>query len=131
MARAIATTQSVDRCELCGARVGGARERAHHLRSAHPGYARNVVARIAAPFVFLAAVVVLSAVHAPPVAFLAALGVSYAFLFFGRVGSRRARSDAGVRPTIGIRRMLREGGLRFALLIPVCVLVVFVLARLG
>ncbi len=126
-----ASAVTVDRGDLCGVRVGGARERAHHLRSAHPRYARHVVARIAAPFVFMAAVVVLSALHAPPVAFLVALGASYAFVFFGRVGSRRARSEAGVRPTIGVRRMLREGGLRFILLIPVCLLVVFLLSRLG
>ncbi|HYZ91229.1 MAG TPA: hypothetical protein VFA34_02405 [Actinomycetota bacterium] len=119
-----------DRCELCGARVGGARERARHLRSAHPGYARNVVARIAAPLVFVVAVVVLSALHAPPVAFLVALGTSYAAIFFGRIGSRRARTDAGADPTIGVKRTLREGGLRFVLFVPIVVLLVFVLSRM-
>ena len=130
MATQTAKVTAVDRCELCGAGVGGARERAHHLRSAHPDYARNIIARLAAPFVFLAAVVVLSALHAPPVAYLVAMGVSYAFLFFGRVGSRNARSRAGATPTVGVRRLAREGGLRFVLLLPVAVLVVFVLSRL-
>lgn len=129
MARTIAVT--TDRCELCGARVGGARERAHRLRSAHPGYARNVVARIAAPFVFLVAVLVLSALHAPPIAYLVAMGASYAAVFFGRVGSRSARSAAGASPVIGVTRMVREGGLGFVLLLPVAALIVFGLSRLG
>ena len=120
-----------NRCELCGARVGDARERARHLRSAHPGYARNVVARIAAPFLFLVAVAVLSALHAPPIAFLVALGASYAAVFFGRAGSRKARSKAGAAPSLGVKRTLREGGVWFVLLVPVVVLIVFILSRMG
>jgi hypothetical protein len=130
MARTLERKGAVDRCELCGARVGDARVRARHLRSAHPGYARNVVARIAAPFVFLAAVAVLSALHAPPVAYLVALGASYAALFFGRVGSRKARARAGASASFGVTRTLREGGLPFVLFVPVVVLIVFVLSRL-
>jgi hypothetical protein len=94
----------------------------------HPEYARNVVARLAAPVVFLIAVAILSAVHAPPVAYIVALGASYAFLFFGRIGSRRARASAGALPSIGVRRMLREGGLRFVLFVPAVAAVVLVLA---
>lgn len=129
MARTLERT-NVDRCELCGERVSGARERARHLRSSHAGYARNVVARIAAPFIFLAAVAVLSALHAPPIAFLVALGASYAAVFFGRVGSRKARSEAGATPSIGVKRTLREGGLRFVLFVPIVLLLVFVLSRM-
>jgi hypothetical protein len=120
-----------DRCELCGAVVGDARVRARHLRSAHPEYARNVGARIIAPLAFIVAVGVLSVFHAPPVAYLVAMGASYAFLFFGRVGSRKARAKAGARPSIGVKRTLREGGLRFVLLVPVLALVVFLLTKLG
>ena len=123
--------QATDRCELCGARVGDARERARHLRSAHPDYARNVFARIVAPLVFVATTLVLSAVHAPPAAYLVGLGASYAVVFFGRVGSRKARLKAGAVPTIGVQRMLREGGLRFVLFIPFVALIVFVLSRLS
>ncbi len=128
MAKTAAKVQAADRCELCGAGVGDARERARHLRRAHPEYARNVYARLLAPFVFLAGVLILGALHAPPVAYLVAMGVSYAFLFFGRVGSRRARERAGAAPTIGIKRMFSEGGLRFALLLPVAALVVLALS---
>ena len=128
MSRASQTVQAADRCELCGAGVGDARARARHLRQAHPEYARNVIARLLAPFVFLAGVLILGALHAPPLAYLFALGLSYAFLFFGRVGSRRARARAGAAPAIGVRRMISEGGLRFALLLPVAALVVFVLS---
>jgi hypothetical protein len=81
-----------------------------------------------APIVLVIAVVVLSAVHAPPVAYLVALGASYAFLFFGRVGSRRARASAGAVPSIGVRRTLREGGLWIVLLVPVAALVVLLIA---
>jgi hypothetical protein len=125
-----AKRSGIDRCELCGVDVGGARERARHLRSAHPDYARNVFARIVAPLLFVAALAVLSILHAPPVAYLVAMGVSYAVLFFGRIGSRKARSKAGVRPSIGIGRMLREGGVRFVMLVPVALLIVLVLQRM-
>lgn len=128
MAKTGAKVQAVDRCELCGARVGDARVRARHLRRAHPEYARNILERLAAPAVFLIAVAVLSALGAPPVAFLVALGASYALLFFGRVGSRRAREEAGVAPAIGVRRMLSEGGLRFVLFVPAVAAIVLVLS---
>jgi hypothetical protein len=120
-----------DRCELCGAVVGDARERARHLRSAHPQYARNVFARVAAPAVFLVGVGILSVLHAPPISYLVALAASYGVLFFGRVGSRKARAQAGARASIGVVRTLREGGVWFVLVIPVVALVVFLLSKLG
>ncbi len=36
----------------------------------------------------------------------------------------------GAAPTIGVKRTLREGGLRFVLFVPVVVLIVFVLSRM-
>jgi hypothetical protein len=58
------------------------------------------------------------------------MGASYAALFFGRVGSRKARALEGITPSIGALRTLREGGLGFVLMIPIVALVVFALSRL-
>jgi hypothetical protein len=121
---------ATDRCELCGASVGGARERAHHLRREHPSYARNVTARLAAPFVFLVLTAVMASLHAPTIAYLVSLAAAYALLFFGRLGSRKARAEAGAAPSIGVTRTLREGGAWIVLLVPVLALVVFLLSRL-
>jgi len=118
------------RCELCGARDEGSfRSRIAHLRSEHPSYARGLFLRLIAPVLFLVLVLGLAAGHAPQWAYLVALVATFGLLFFGKVRSRVERSRAGTTPTIGIKRLAREGGLGFILLIPAVAVLILLLSR--
>jgi hypothetical protein len=117
-----------DRCELCGYRSNGTfRDRAGHLRKTHPGYARGVVFRLAAPMLFLAEVVALGALRGPPWAYLVALFSSFGLLFVGKQRSRNERRRAGARATLPMGRLLREGGLGILILLPLVAIVVVAL----
>lgn len=129
-AKVAAMRQPVDRCELCGHRwEPGLAARMRHLRRSHPAYARGLLLRVAAPAVFLVTVLALAVTKAPPWAYLVGLGTSYALLFFGRIRSRTERSRAGASPALPVKRLLREGGLPFILLIPIVAAIVYLLGR--
>lgn len=130
MAATVHTMEAEGRCELCGVREEGTfRSRISHLKKEHPTYARGLLFRVVSPIVFLTSVLALSAVHAPTWAFLGAFGLSFALMFFGKSRSRVERSRAGAQPTIGMKRLLREGGLSFMLVIPVIALLILLLSR--
>lgn len=129
MAATVRAMQQAGRCELCGARAEPGRERFAHLRAEHPAYARGVVLRVVAPAVLLLGVVVLGLVKAPQWSYFIVLALSFGSLFFGKIRSRVERSRAGARPTIGVKRLLREGGLPFLLIIPIVVLLILFLSK--
>jgi hypothetical protein len=130
MAATVHTMQAEGRCELCGARDEGTfRSRIAHLRKEHPAYARGLLFRLVAPGLFLIGVLALAAAHAPEWAYLIVLAVSFGLLFFGKIRSRLERSRAGARPTIGAKRLLREGGLGFVLIIPIVAMLIILLSR--
>jgi hypothetical protein len=130
MAATVHSMQAEGRCELCGARDEGSfRSRMAHLKAEHPAYARGLILRLVAPLVFLVVVLALAALKAPSWAYLIGFGASFALLFFGKVRSRVERSRAGARPTIGIKRLVREGGLGFVLIIPAVALLILLLSR--
>src|SRR5262245_7308296 len=130
MAATVRTMQADGRCELCGARDEGTfRSRIAHLRKEHPAYARGLFLRLIAPGAFLVAVLALSAAHAPQWSYLVALVATFGLLFFGKVRSRVERRKAGTTATIGFKRLLREGGLGFILIIPAVALLIILLSR--
>ena len=130
MAATVRSMQGEGRCELCGARDDGAfRSRIAHLRKEHPAYARGLILRLAAPGLFLVVMLALAAARAPQWGYLVALVACFGLLFFGKVRSRVERSRAGARPTIGFKRLLREGGLGFVLIIPVVAMLILLLSR--
>ncbi len=121
-----------DRCELCAFHLppeATFRDRFRHLRVKHRSYARGVMWRLAAPGLFLAEVVIMAAIHAPQWAFLVALFSSFGLLFFGKQRSRAERRKAGARPTLPLRRLVREGGLGFLLIVPVVAIAMVLLSR--
>jgi hypothetical protein len=122
--------QAEGRCELCGARDEGSfRSRMAHLKAEHPAYARGLILRLVSPIAFLVVVLVLAALKAPSWAYLLGLGGTFGLLFFGKVRSRVERSRAGARPTIGFKRLVREGGLGFILIVPAVALLILLLSR--
>lgn len=122
---------TIDRCDLCGYRFeGGLRDRIRHLRGTHRAYARGVLLRVVAPFVFLGTILVLSALRAPQNAYVVALFVAFGLLFVGKLRSRTERRGAGARATLTVRQLLTGGGMRFVMLLPVVVLLLLALARL-
>lgn len=132
--RRVATARSAstgsDRCELCSARIGpSARDRIGHLRAAHRAYATGLLLRVFAPGVLVLLVLVLSAAHAPPWAFVVALFAAFGLLFAGRVRSRAERRRAGTRPTLPLGKLLREGGVWFVLIVPVIAALMLLLGR--
>jgi hypothetical protein len=130
MAATVRTMQEAGRCELCGAPDEGTfRSRIAHMREQHPAYARGVLFRVIAPFVFLASVLILAAAKAPTWGYIVVLGLSFGLTFFGRVRSRSERTRAGTTPTIGVKRLLREGGLGFILIVPVVAVLIVLLSR--
>jgi hypothetical protein len=130
MAATVQQMKAEGRCELCGARDDGAfRSRIAHLREEHPAYARGLFFRLVAPGAFLVAVLVLAAAHAPEWTYMIALVGTFGLLFFGKVRSRLERRRAGTTPTIGLKRLVREGGLGFILVIPAVALLIILLSR--
>lgn len=125
-----ASPASVDRCDMCGYQFEGSfADRLRHLRRTHPAYTRGVLLRVSAPFVFLALVGALAAAHAPTKTYIVALVGAYALLFFGKQASRSQRKKAGLRATPPVKKMLREGGLPFVLLIPILAVVLLFLSK--
>jgi hypothetical protein len=125
-----ASVPQPDRCELCGYRSDGTfKDRTSHLRRSHPGYARGLLLRIAAPMLFLVEVLILSVLQAPPWAYLVALFSSFGLLFGGKQRSRNERRTAGAAPTLPMRRMLREGGLGVLVILPLVAILVVALGR--
>lgn len=121
---------TTDRCDICGYRFDGTfADRREHLRRSHPRYARALLLRLSAPFVFLVGVLVCSALGAPQNAYLVALALSFGALFFGKQLSRLERRRAGARATLPVGRLLREGGVQFLLLIPLLGLLVYFLGK--
>jgi hypothetical protein len=130
MATKVLNMQVANTCELCGYRSEGTfRDRMRHLKKEHPAYARGVLLRIVAPGLFLVEVLILAAVHAPPWVYIVALFTSFGLLFMGKVRARAERQKAGARPTMEFRRLLREGGLGFLLIVPVIALLIAMLSR--
>ncbi|MGZ4204264.1 MAG: hypothetical protein ACXVES_03085 [Actinomycetota bacterium] len=130
MAAKVIQMTDENRCDLCGYRSeGGFLDRARHLKSEHPAYTRGLLFRLAAPGIFLVEVLAMAAVHAPGWAFLVALFSSFALLFFGKQRTRGERRAAGTRPTMPLKRLIREGGLGFILIVPVIALIIAVLGR--
>lgn len=130
MAATVHTMEAEGRCELCGARDEGTfRSRIAHLKAKHPAYARGLIFRLVAPGIFLVWVLLLAALKAPQWAYIVALAVSFGLLFFGKQRSRLERSRAGASPTIGAKRLLREGGLGFILIVPVVAMLIILLSR--
>ena len=121
--------QQEGRCELCGARADTARERITHLRAEHPAYARGLLLRLVAPGILFLGVIILASLKAPSWAYVVVLALSFGSLFFGKVRSRVERSRAGARPTMGVKRLVREGGLPFLLIIPIVVGLILLLSR--
>lgn len=129
MAATVHHMQAQDRCDLCGAQADTPRERIAHLRAKHPAYARGLLLRLVSPAMFLVGVLILAAAKAPEWTYLVVLAVSFGMLFFGKVRSRSERSRAGARPTLEVKRLLREGGLPFLLIIPTVALLIVFLSR--
>jgi hypothetical protein len=130
MAARVIQMQDAERCELCGYRSDGTfRDRMRHLKSEHPAYARGLLFRVAAPGLFLIVVLILAAVHAPAWTFLGAMVASFILLFFGKQRSRGERRHAGASPTLPLKRLMKEGGLGFILIIPVIALLILMLSR--
>ncbi len=130
MASEAVTMRNPDACDLCGAHIdGGARDRLRHLKGSHPAYARAALFRVAAPGLFLVEVLIIALAHAQQWVYLVALFSSFAFLFFGKQISRKERARAGTTPTMPFKRLLREGGLAFLLVVPIIALLVALLGR--
>jgi hypothetical protein len=130
MAARVTAVQKADRCDLCGYRSTGTfADRIGHLRTEHPAYARGLLLRLAAPFAFLVTLLGLAALRAPQWAYLVAMAASVGVLVAGWRASRTARATAGARPGVPISRLMREGGLRIALLVPALALIVVVASR--
>jgi hypothetical protein len=127
---ATARSMAMDRCDLCKAQIAPtARGRIGHLRRSHPGYARGLLLRVVAPGVFLMAMMVLGATHAPGWVYLAALFGCFGLLFWGKQRSRNERRREGVRPTLPFVRLIREGGWSFLLVLPILAAVIVLLGR--
>lgn len=119
-----------DRCDLCGYRSTGTfSDRLAHLRRSHPAYARGLLLRMAAPFVFLVLLFVLAAVSAPRWAYGLALLGSFGLLVVGKRRSRAERSAAGARARVPLSQIVREGGLRFILILPAVAILLVLLAK--
>lgn len=130
MAARVGTMNEPDQCELCGYRSDGTfRDRVTHLRGSHPAYARGLLLRVASPLLFLVELGILAALKAPQWAYLVALFSSFGLLFFGKQRSRSERHKAGARPTLPIKRLVREGGLGFLLILPVIAILIVALGR--
>jgi len=130
MAARVIQVNETNRCDLCGYRSEGRfLDRVRHLKSEHPQYAKGLLFRVAAPGIFLIEVLVMAAVHAPQWAFIVAIFSSFAFLFFGKQRSRAERRAAGTTPTMPLKRLVREGGLGFLLIVPVIALLIVVISR--
>ena len=130
MAARVVTMNEPDSCELCGYRSTGTfRDRIGHLKGSHPAYARGLLFRTVAPMLFLLEVLAAAAIKAPQWAFLVALFSSFGLLFYGKQLSRTERRRAGTAPTIGIRRLIKEGGLPFILILPVVVMLIMLASR--
>ena len=130
MAAKVIQMEETNRCDLCGYRSeGGFLDRARHLKNEHPAYAKGLLFRIAAPGIFLIEVLIMAAIHAPAWAFLVALFSSFGLLFFGKQRSRAERRQAGVRPTLSLKRLVQEGGLGFMLIAPVIALMLVALSK--
>jgi hypothetical protein len=129
MAR-VATSTTTDRCELCGARLGsGLGERLGHLRSEHPAYGRGLVLRMAAPLVFAVSVLALGLLGAPQWMAAVAMAACFGVVLFAQTRGRRERSRAGASPGVPVARLLKEGGFRVAVILPVVLLLLFLLGR--
>lgn len=123
-------SMEADSCELCGYQSDGTfRDRIRHLRRSHPAYARGLLFRLAAPAVFVVELGAMALAHAPEWVYLVALFSSFGLLFFGKQRSRAERSKAGLKPTIGFKRLVRDGGLAFLLVLPVIALLIAVVGR--
>lgn len=120
-----------DRCELCGARVGGGSLRARfgHLGEAHRRYRQGLLLRLGAPFLFLALLGALAAASAPQWAYLAVLPLCGAVALAGARVAHAERRGAGLRPAPSPVQLLRDGGFRF-LLLPAVLLLLLLLSRL-
>ncbi|MCA1834153.1 MAG: hypothetical protein ABR548_14760 [Actinomycetota bacterium] len=129
-ARVVTMNEVTDRCELCGVTTDGSfRDRTRHLRGSHPMYARGLLFRLAAPGLFLVEILLMALVHAPSWVYMVALFSSFIVLFAGKQWSRAERRKAGARPTIGFKRLVREGGLPFLLVLPMIALLIALLGR--
>jgi hypothetical protein len=130
MAATVHSMQAEGQCELCGARDEGTfRSRVAHLRKEHPAYARGLFLRVIAPVVFLAVILVLSALKAPAWAYIVGLGLGLGVLFLGKSRTRRERTAAGTRPKMELKRVLLEGGMRFIIVIPAVAILIILLSR--
>lgn len=130
MAARVATMTTQDRCELCGyASTGSFRDRIGHLKGSHPAYARGLLFRAVAPFFFILVVFALALLKAPQWAYMVAFFSSYGLLFFGKQMSRAERRRAGAAPSLGLRRLVKEGGLPFLLILPVVVMLIVLASR--
>jgi len=99
-------------CTLCGYESDGSfADRVRHLRRSHPGYARGLLLRLAAPLVFAGLVVLLAVIGAPTVAYLIALAITAGCVAAGIAASRRDPSRTSARPSL--RQLLGNGGFRF------------------
>jgi hypothetical protein len=120
---------ATDRCELCRARLPDRfTARLGHLWTVHPRYAQGLLLRLATPLVFLAVLGALAAASAPSWAYLAALGLCGGLMVTGMLASRSGRTHAGLRPTVPLGQLLRDGGFRF-LLLPALLLLLLLLSR--
>jgi hypothetical protein len=129
-ARVGTVNEATDRCELCGASTDGTfRDRVGHLKRSHPAYARGLLFRVVAPAVFLVEIGLMALAHAPQWVYLVALFSSFGLLFFGKQRSRLERARAGARPTLGLKRLIREGGLPFLLVLPIIALLIALVGR--
>lgn len=129
MAARVVTMDQTERCELCGHRSdGSARDRLRHLKESHPAYARGLFFRVAAPAVFLAEIFLIGVLEAPQWVYLVALFSSFALLVLGKLTARAQRKNAGAE-VFGIRRLVREGGMPFLLLLPAIVMLIALLSR--
>jgi hypothetical protein len=117
-------------CDLCGAPLGlGFRERWRHAWRNHPAYARGLLLRLIAPLAFIGLMIVLTAMHAPPVVLLGALGVCLVIVAIGVAQARTAKQAAGSPPSLRFRALLQHGGLRFLLLSVILVLLLITALR--
>jgi hypothetical protein len=127
---ATARTMDTDRCDLCNARIeASARGRIGHLRRSHPGYARGLLLRVIAPGVFLVTIAMLSAAKAPSWMYVVGLFACFGLLFFGKQRSRSERKRSGARATLPFKRLVREGGWSFLLIVPILATLIVLLGR--
>src|SRR5258708_327559 len=102
----------VDRCTLCGYESDGSfADRMRHLRGSHPGYARGLLLRLAAPLIFVGLVALLALAQAPTWSYFGALALTAGVVVTGMLAIRGDRTRTAVKP--GIRQLLRSGGFRF------------------